>query len=360
VSLAGPTVSSNEEATVRLAPPLAEPPGIAAAVLWLPPGRQGVEEALQAGRLDAETAQRLGYRELACSADRAAPEMAVIAGQKALAEAGWSADDLGLVVHSWIYHQGHDFWSAPHYIANAMGARAAEPIGVQQTSNGGVAAIEVAVSRMALDPSVRRCAVTTADRFVEPGFDRWFGDIDVAYGDAATALLLDRDGGPYRLLSISAVSAPEYEVIYRGDDPFSPAARSQHGTISARRTKLFFRAGGGWPRFVGILRRSVRQVVLGAVADAGLAWDDPSLRFLVMPRLSTGALDQFYVPSVRELNPRAEILDLGRHTGHLGAGDPVANLADLHAGDRLAPGEVALLLSAGNGYTWSCLAVRRE
>lgn len=346
---------------MRLSPPLAEPPGIAAAVLRLPTGRQRAEDAVAAGLLDQETADRLGYRELAVSPDRAAPELAVLAAGKALADAGWDGTDLGLTVHAWLYHQGHDFWSAPHFVASGVGAARATPVGVQQTSNGSVAALEVAAGRLALDPTVDRCLVTTADCFGEPGFDRWFGDIDVAYGDAGTALLLDRAGGPYQLLSITSVSSPDYEVMYRGDDPFSPAPRTARERISARRTKLFFRAGGGWPRFVGILRRSVQQVVLTALTDAGLAPDDSRLRYLVMPRIGAGALAQFYEPSVRELElPHTEVLDLGRQTGHLGAGDVIANLADLHAGNRLVPGEVALLLSAGNGYTWSCVAVRRE
>lgn len=346
---------------MRLSPPLDEPPGIAAAVLRLPSGRHRAEDAVAAGLLDQETADRLGYRELAVSPDRAAPELAVLAAGKALADAGWDAADLGLTVHAWLYHQGHDFWSAPHFVASGVGAGRATPVGVQQTSNGSVAALEVAAGRLALDPTVGRCLVTTADCFGEPGFDRWFGDIDVAYGDAGTALLLDRAAGEYRLLSITSVSSPDYEVMYRGDDPFSPAPRTARERISARRTKLFFRAGGGWPRFVGILRRSVQQVVLAALTDAGLAPDDPRLRYVVMPRIGAGALAQFYEPSVRELElPHTEVLDLGRQTGHLGAGDVIANLADLHAGDRLAPGEVALLLSAGNGYTWSCVAVCRE
>ncbi|MFK8906257.1 3-oxoacyl-[acyl-carrier-protein] synthase III C-terminal domain-containing protein [Streptomyces sp. YS-3] len=346
---------------MRLSPPLPEPPGIAAAVLWLPSRRLDTAQAVAAGRLDQETADRLGYRALSESPDRAAPEMAVLAAQKALADAGWSGDDLGLVVHSWIYHQGHDFWSAPHYVAHGIGARHATPLGVQQTSNGAVAALEVAAARLALDPSVNRCLVTTADRFVGPGFDRWAGDIDVAYGDAATALLLDRDAGPYRLLAIASVSVPEYEVLYRGDDAFTPAPRSTHTTVSARRTKLTFRAGGGWPRFVAVLRRSVQRVVLDAIADAGLTPADPRLRYLVLPRLSTGALGQFYGPSVHELAlPHTELLDLGRDTGHLGAGDVVANLATLQDDDRLAPGEVALFLSAGNGFTWSCVAISHE
>jgi len=346
---------------VRLSPPLTEPPGIAAAVLWLPPTRQAASDAVAAGVLDPETADRLGYSELAASDDRAAPELAVLAAEKALAEAGWSGEELGLTVHAWLYHQGHDFWSAPHYVASGVGARRATPLGVQQTSNGSVAALEVAVGRLALDPALARCLVTTADCFAPPGFDRWFGDIDVAYGDAGTALLLSRSAGPYRLLSIASVSAPEYEVMYRGNDAFSPAPRMIRDRVSARTTKLYFRAGGGWPKFVALLRRSVQQVVLTAIADAGLVPDDRRLRYLVMPRIGTGALAQFYVPSVRELElPHAEVLVLGRDTGHLGAGDVIANLADLIAGDRLAPGEVALLLSAGNGYTWSCVAVRRE
>ncbi|HEU5269119.1 MAG TPA: 3-oxoacyl-[acyl-carrier-protein] synthase III C-terminal domain-containing protein [Jatrophihabitans sp.] len=346
---------------MRLSPPLSEPPGIAAAVLWLPATRHAAADAVAAGLLDQATADRLGYRELAESRDRAAPELAVLAAGKALADAGWSGADLGLTVHAWLYHQGHDFWSAPHYVASGVGAGAASPLGVQQTSNGSVAALEVAAGRLALDPAVHRCLVTTADRFAPPGFDRWGGDIDVAYGDAGTALLLDRAGGPYRLLSIASVSAPDYEVMYRGDDEFSPAPRITRDRVSARTTKLVFRAGGGWPRFGGILRRSVQQVVLTAIAEAGLTPQDRRLRYLVLPRIGAGALAQFYEPSVRELElAHTEVLDLGRDTGHLGAGDVIANLAELMAGGRLASGEVALLLSAGNGYTWSCVAVRRD
>jgi 3-oxoacyl-[acyl-carrier-protein] synthase-3 len=350
-----------EGALVRLSPPLAEPPAIAAAVLSLPAQRHTVEDAVRDGRLDVETAERLGYRALAESVDRSAPEMAVLAAGKALAEAGWSGEDLGLVVHSWIYHQGHDFWSPPHYVARQVGANDAMAVGVQQTSNGVVAALEVAMTRMACDPTLSRCLVTTADRFAEPGFDRWYGDIDVGYGDGATALLLDRSAGPYRVLSVSSVCVPEYEVLYRGDDPFTPAPRTLYGTVDARRTKMVFRNGGGWLRFVGVLRRAVQQAVRGALDDADLSLDDRRVRCLVMPRIGTGAITQFYEPAVREvLAPHTEVLLLGRDTGHLGAGDPVANLADLHAEGLLAPGEVALLLSAGNGYTWSCIAVRSE
>lgn len=346
---------------MRLAPPHATPVWIAAAVLWLPPGHDTTDEALAAGRVDKDTAERLGYRGLSACEDRAAPEMAVLAAQKALAEAGWAAEDLKLVVHAWLYYQGHDFWSAPHYVAHQTGARHALPVGVQQTSNAAAAAVELATSRMCADPTVDRCAVTTGDRFALPGFDRWRSDYDVAYGDGGTALLLDRAGGPYRLLSVVSVAAAEFEHLYRGDDPFSAAPRLLRDTIDVRRAKQMFWQSGQIPLFALALRRSVQEAIHRALADADLAPDDARVRYLTLPRIGSFALRELFLPPVRELELRhTEVLDLGRDTGHLGAGDSIANLAELHATDRMSPGEVALLLSVGNGHTWSCMAVRRE
>jgi 3-oxoacyl-[acyl-carrier-protein] synthase-3 len=115
------------------------------------------------------------------------------------------------------------------------------------------------------------------------------------------------------------------------------------------------------PRFAAMLRRSVQLAIQRALADADLAPDDPQVRYLALPRIGFVALRDFFRPPVDEVGLRhAEILDLGRATGHLGAGDSIANLADLQSGDRMAPGEIALLLSVGNGHTWSCVAVRRD
>lgn len=344
---------------MRLAPPHSVPIWVAASVLWTPPARDLTADAVADGRVDPETAERLGYRQLAVSDDRAGPEMAVTAAQKALAEAGWPAETVDLVAHAWLYHQGHDFWSPPHYVARHIGACDSLPVGIQQTSNGCAAAIEVAASRMSVDPGVERCVVTTGDRFAGPGFDRWSSDFDVAYGDAGTALLLGREPGAYRLLSVASVAAPQFEHMYRGDDPFSAASRSTRSTVDARGAKARFRESGLLPRFAAVLRRSVQRVVRLAVADAGV--DVDRVRVLALPRLGAVALRDFFVPPVQELGMAdTELVDLGRDTGHLGAGDPAANLADLHAGDRLVPGEVALLLSVGNGHTWSCVVVRRE
>jgi 3-oxoacyl-[acyl-carrier-protein] synthase III len=345
---------------VRLSGPTLAPLAITAVELWLPEHRDTPEAALAAGRLDQETAERLGYLEVAESQDRAAPEMAVLAATKAMADAGWAGPDLDLLVHAWTYHQGHDFWSPASYVAHQLGAINTVAIGIQQMCNGGAAALEVAVSRMLADPSVTRAAITTADRFAAPAFDRWRGDYDLAYGDGATALLVDRTAGPYRLLSIASVSRADFEVMHRGDASFSASA-GLAASIDVRAAKRAFMQAGAEPIFAAALVEAVVSVVRQAIDEAGLAPDDPRVRVFTLPRLGTSTLAEFFEPAIRALGlPHAQVLDLGRRSGHLGAGDSAANLAELHSSQRLGSGEVALLLSLGGGFTWSCIAVQAD
>ncbi|HEX6497454.1 MAG TPA: ketoacyl-ACP synthase III family protein [Micromonosporaceae bacterium] len=329
---------------------------VAAVRLWLPSGYETTDEAVQAGLVDAEAGAKDGYKALTVSDDLSAPEMAVLAVRDALEDAGVSPEQVGLVVHAWLYHQGHDFWSPAHYIAAMSGASRAVALGVQQMCNGGAAALEVALARMLSDPSLSNAVVTTADRFCPPGFDRWC-DYGVAYGDGATALVLDRVAGPYEILAVSTACAPGLEAMHRGDDEFSRAPRQHRDTIDIRRNKKIFMSNGGGPRFAHEAKAAVQAAIRGVLAEAGIASDDPSVRYLALPRLGSDLLEQAYIPAVAGLTG-AEILDFGRETGHLGAGDAIANLADIHAFHRPRPGEITLLVSAGAGFSWTCVAVR--
>jgi 3-oxoacyl-[acyl-carrier-protein] synthase III len=336
---------------------------IAAATLWLPPTRETAEEAIAAGRLDQDTAAAHDYLAVSVSEDLAAPELAVLAAGEALATAGWQASTIDLVVHAWTYYQGHDFWSAPHFVAHRVGAAHAVPIGVQQMCNGGAAAVEVAATRLLADPAVARALVTTADRFAPPAFDRWGGDHGAAYGDGATALLLTAgpdagsEAAPLRLLATASSSVPELEPMYRGDDPFGSAPRTVTDKVDIKRTVNQFRARGGGPQRDDRITGAMHAVLSRALTEAHLDGDDARLRFVAPPRLSRRVLDASYHPVVAA-HTSAALLRFGRDTGHLGAGDAAANLADIHAGGLLAPGEIAILLSVGAGFTWSALVVQ--
>ncbi|GAB2761788.1 beta-ketoacyl-ACP synthase III [Streptomyces bullii] len=335
------------------------PVGIASVALWLPSGRDVAADAVAEGRLEARVARDLGHRQLPVAEDVSAPDMAVRASSEALRRSDAVAGDLALLCHSWMYYQGHDLWSPPHYIADQLGAHAALPVGVRQICNGGAAALELAVARMSLETGVRHALVTTADRFVPPGFDRWRSDYGAAYGDAGTAVLLRQPAAasdPLVLRALHSAAAPQLEGMHRGTDPFARLPRDASPVVDMRRTKRLYLKDHGTDVFHKINRDMIRHVLRRALRDAGVRPDDPRIRLAVLPRLGAKVLDTAWIPVLSELLP-APAADWGTDTGHLGTGDLAAGLHDLLRREALRPGEVAVLLNAGAGFTWTCAVV---
>ncbi|WP_405088625.1 ketoacyl-ACP synthase III family protein [Microbispora sp. NBC_01389] len=337
---------------------LPHPYGIVAGA-WYPPDRQTVDEAIAAGDVDARTAADLGYRSLPMSPESSPPEMAVLAGRQVLRRVACAPEDLSALFHASVHHQGHDAWSAPHFIADRLGASSAVPVGLLQQCNGGAVGIELAVAWLGRDP--RPVLVTTADRFLMPSWHRWRTDYGMAAGDASTAVLVHRgDRLPADLLlhSIVTTVASDLEVMHRGDDELNATPLGHSPTIDVRRTKRSFIRAFGIERFVKTVHDRIQTAVVTALADAGLAPDDPRLRYAVLPRLGTKAMAEAYISPLVECTP-APLLDLGRDTGHVGAGDLNASLADLAVGDRLEPGQFALVLNGGGGFTFTALVAGR-
>lgn len=335
---------------------------LAAAAAWYPPGREYLADMLACGRLTAQDAEGLGVNEVPV-ADEPAPDLAVRAGREALVQAGYPAERIGLLVHAWTWHQGHDFWSPAHYVASRLGARKALPFGVQQMCNAGAAGLGVAAARLLADPDTESALVTTADNFARPGFDRWAGDYSVVYGDAGTAALLgrpeDAPAGGLVLRALAYATAAEFEVMYRGNDPFSPAPLWHSPHVDVRRTKkAYLAANDGMGHFQEVASRCVLDVVNRALADADLVPDDPRIRLIALPRLSDSVLDLMYV-SVLEGRVAGKVLRLREGSGHLGAGDMVANIAAVDAAGLLDDDEIGLFVGGGGGFTWSCAVVHR-
>ncbi len=338
------------------------PAGIAveAARTWLPDTAETAADAARRGALQADDLAAVGYQQLPVSEELAPPEMAVLAARRALVAAGRQPAEVGFLAHAWTYFQGQEFFSAPHYIADRLGTSAATPLGVQQMCNGGAAALAVAADQLSLHQQHSVALVTTADRFCQPGFDRWSGDYGLWYGDGATAAVLSRQPdrpGSLTLLAAATSAATEMQAAHLVPGGFSDAPGSQSLPVDIRAAKRAYLQQIGKERFGEIIAEHVRAVIRRAAAEAELPLTSDRLRIVATPRLGAGGLG-FYAPVIGSMTPAA-IFDDGARTGHLGAGDTLANLAALAADPRLEVGDGALVLSAGAGFTWTCLAVRR-
>ncbi|MFJ4271119.1 3-oxoacyl-[acyl-carrier-protein] synthase III C-terminal domain-containing protein [Streptomyces coelicoflavus] len=319
---------------------------------------------ITAGRLAADDAKNLALTEVPVSEGTAAPDMAVRAARRVLDGTGWDPARIALVAHGWTYHQGHDFWSPAHYIAHRTGAGAALPLGVQQMSNSGAAALGIAAEKLVADASAEAALVTTADRFSLPAFDRWSADYGLVYGDAGTAALLRRRGpeerpGTLALRSLSFVTDASFEEMYRGRDGFSDAPLVHgRGRVDVKRPKkAYLETHGGIEGFRDAALRCVDRVLRAALADAEVEMDDPRLVCVALPRLGDSVLDLMYRP-VLETAVRAEVIAVRESSGHLGAGDLLANAEHIAASGALKSGDVAVVLGGGGGFTWSCAVLQ--
>jgi len=335
------------------------PIGIRAAAAWWK-STEDVARAIRVGHLTEEDAHKLDIQQVAVGQGLAGPDLAVEAGQRALLQAGLDPREVGWLFHAWINHQGHDFWSPAHYVANRLGMPTASASGIQQMCNGGAAAIEIASAMHRSDDGAGTAMVTTGDQFAAPGFDRWSSDFGVAYGDAGTAVIVastPRSTDPLHLLSTQTVTASSLEVVHRGTDQFTSRPRARGPQIDVRRTKRAFLNAFGADELQDVTLDCVRRAVLGAFAQAGVRPDDSKVAAVLLPRLGRRALEGAYLPALSDL--KAPTFNPGAATGHLGAGDAIANLAHVVDNDLLQPGQIAVILSGGGGFSWTCLLVQR-
>ncbi|MFD9460107.1 ketoacyl-ACP synthase III family protein [Streptomyces sp. NPDC060027] len=326
---------------------------IKAATLWLPPTKEGAPD----GELSSADVERIGVTELyVASADIAPPQMAALAVGSALEGSGTEPADIGLLVHSFSYHQGFDMWSPAHYIAHRAGILDGLPVNVQQLCNGGAVALQLAAKWLVATPDTSTALVTSADRFGPPGFNRWSSDDDAAYSDSATAVLLGRTGEGHdflHLLSLEMVTDSEWEVQLRGDDAFSSVPLGHGAPVDLRRANKVFRESGAAARMVKLGVPKMHELVQRALRVAGIGREDISC--VALPRLTRTMREGMFKPTISDViggDPR--YLECG--TGCLGAGDFLANLVDIE--DGLDPGEFGMIIQGTGGYTFTCAVVQ--
>ncbi len=310
------------------------------------PGTTNVADAVADGRYDAADDEAHAYASVTVSDGEAPPDMAVRAGRLALDRAGIAPGEVALLLHASAWFQGIDYWPAAAYVHRELlaGNRRAPALDVQQMCDGALGALELAASYLIADPSREAALVTTADRFAEPGFDRWRSDIGIVYGDGAAAAVLAREGFA-RLRSVVTVMDTELEAMYRGDEPFAARA-GREVDVRARRRAFMAGSEGVSDRTTAGLTEAIER----ALDEAGVKLGDVS-RF-VFPNVGLRTLQTRYL-DVLGLDLPLTTWEWGRRTGHVGAADQLTGLTHLVESGQVSPGDRVVLVGIGAGFSWT-------
>jgi 3-oxoacyl-[acyl-carrier-protein] synthase-3 len=318
---------------------------------WLP-AAVDVAGAVADGRYDAADHAADEYLSITVTDDEAPPDMAVRAGQQALARADIPVDDIALLLHASLWYQGIDFWPAASYIHRQLlgEGRYAPAIDIHQMSNGSMAALELAASYLAADPGRQAALVTTADRLALPGFDRWRSDLrGLVYGDGAAALVLAREGFA-RLRSVVTITDSTLEGMYRGQQPFGPVSGHAGQPVDNRTRRMQFAASTDASTHGRRILSGVTEAIERSLTEAEMKLADVTR--VVFPNLGATALRKAYLEPLG-LELAATAWEWGRRTGHVGAADQIIGLGNVADHGQMTPGDVVLLVGVGAGFSWT-------
>ncbi|MFC0865911.1 ketoacyl-ACP synthase III family protein [Sphaerimonospora cavernae] len=324
---------------------------------YLPPAASA-KQAVADGRYPADEHEKNQLISALESDGPGAVDMAVAAGRQALERSGVNAEDVALVLHSSMYHQGEDFWTPASYVQRYTVGGTAPAISIDHASNGGMAGLELAASWLAARPDATTALITTGDRYALPGFDRWFSDSGQVFADGATGLVLSRGRGFGHLLASHSSADPELEEAYRNtESEFSLAPHANGGPLDLRERKRRYMKRVGHQFVVDRLTEGLLANVERTFSAAGSTISRVSR--VVVPNVGRELLGwEFLTPF--GINIDKTVWEWGRHTSHIGAGDQFAGLTYLLESGQLQPRDQVLLVGVGIGFSWTTAVIEIE
>ncbi|WP_431727302.1 ketoacyl-ACP synthase III family protein [Verrucosispora sp. TAA-831] len=321
--------------------------GIAAV---LPPA-EAADEAVAAGRYDAESAAKT--RQLAVTVapeGTESPDLAIDAARRALRQAGAGTADVTVLLHAMLAPP-MPLWHAAGYIHRQLGLPAGACTATDLNAGCATALIGIQMASAMLRVREERevALVTAADCWRFPMVDRW-RTAATPFGDGGVAAVLSNRDGFARIAGAASLSEPFLEPINRGYDPYTADGAGHVEPVVLRN-----RGGrGGDPSaMLSAVVKVVQGVVSEAVRQAGI--DMSQLDHFVSPFIGHDQIvRQFLQPLSLDMSQIP--WELARRVGHIGAADPLVGLDHLVNVEKVSWRHI-LVLGAGLGGIFHAMVV---
>jgi 3-oxoacyl-[acyl-carrier protein] reductase len=287
----------------------------------------------------------------AVSPELAGPQLAAGAAELALRRGRTSPDDVGLHLHATMYDQGLSIWSASAYVAREVGLSGAYSFEVRQCSNGGMGALQLAACQLTATGGTGSALVTTGDHFSSRELDRWELDPGLIMGDAGGAVVLDREQGCARIVSLGWSADNDLERVQRGDEPLALDRDTARVPISLLLRTNEFLGGRARAELRQQLDEGQRQAVEAAFDHTGWTLDD--IDHVVAPNYGRALLNKQCLAPLGIPEEKTLWSSFGRFVAHVGSGDHLIGLDRLLSAGIALPGDRVMLHSVGGGFAWT-------
>lgn len=277
--------------------------------------------------------------------------MASRAADRALAQAGISADQVRLVISHGSEHKDHLVWNAASKIQHNIGANQAYAFEVYALCAGAPIAMNLARGMMLADARLDYVLLAAGSRENDLiNFRNERSRFMFNFGAGGGAMLLHRGADKNLILGASAItdgSLSESVVLTQAAvGEGSEAVGDLRGRLDV--TDAAFMAerlgAASLDNFVRVIRE--------AVEVGGAALSD--IRFLGITHMKRS----FYLEILHAVGLTPEQSVYLEDYGHVQSVDQVLALELGLAQGKIQPGDLIVLAGAGTGYTWSAVAVR--
>lgn len=319
------------------------------------PERVTIEQAIEEGRYPAEQVATDGLVSAAVAGDVPAPEMALNAARDAVKRSGAQPEEMDLLLYANSWQQGPEGWLPCSYLQHHLTGGDVLALELRQGCNGMFAGFEVAAGYLHAEPERRHALLVAADNFGTPLIDRWKAGPFVL-GDAAASIVLSKDPGFARLLSVCSTTVVEAEESARGGQPLFPPSITLGHQVSfgaMMRNPMDMEPAARATMAAGLMKvhRRMVEIFQTALSEAGIGVDD-------ITRMAV-------VNNTREMVEKRQLAPLGvdiaksswefgRTVGHCGASDQILTLEHMITEGELKPGDHFVMFGMGPGVILAC------
>lgn len=297
-----------------------------------------------------------------CAEQVGVTDLALEAAERALAQAGITADQLDLVVLAITDIAEYLYWDPAAHLQHRLAAPEAEAVLLTQACAAGLMCFDAVAGKFATHPEYRTALVVAANRTCETYWNRMETQPRL-FSDGAAAAVAVRGHPRWRwqatevrtdgsLAGLSALPAGGTALPFRHTPPVDDA------TLQARDAwdvlDFFDYDEQRFSAFLRSLDQRVRAVVERACTRIGAGITDIDRYVLVhdSAQAMTSLATELGVP------PARTNYDVAMSHGHLGAADHLFSLAALCATDRCRPDDLVALAGRGSGMHWACTLIR--